>query len=273
MNNYNLKLLIIFGCGIFIILFLGVFRPFDMEIINVWYLLGYGLITILNCLLFYILIPKYFHKNLDIYDGKWYEHLPYDIGNIVCIGIGNFLFSGYVERSSEITWIWFWRYQAYTLAIGLMLSSVIYLVVKSLKLIQRVGEVESMNESLQYQLKQATINQTLVFDSETRNEKLVLQSNDLICIKAEGNYSSFYYNDGDKVVSKLLRLSLKNVESIIETSSNFSRSHRSYIININKIVKINSVGANYQIWVDGLIEPLPASRQNISDLKKTIETK
>jgi DNA-binding LytR/AlgR family response regulator len=207
-----------------------------------------------------------------IYDDFCSKHLYIDFANIISIGIANFLYAGYFEQScSKITWKWFWRFQFYTFAIGAIISIVTYWVVRSIKLKQQLKEVESINATLHQQLLQIKPKETFVFESETRNEKLIIQSNDLICIKAEGNYSMFYYIDSDKTNSKLLRLSLKSAETIVESNTSFSRSHRSYVVNCTKIVKINSIGSNYQIWVHGLAEPLPASRQNIADLKQNIE--
>jgi uncharacterized protein involved in tolerance to divalent cations len=271
MSNRNISLLIIIGCGLFIIVFLGIFRPFEVEFRSIWSLIVYGFITITSCLFYYYLIPLLTNKESFILEDVCTKYLPLEFANIITIGIGNFLFAGYIEHTCTITWKWFWRYQFYTVSIGAILSVVLYWLVKSLKLKQQLKEVESINQTLQQQLVQVKVKETFVFESETRNEKLIIQSNDLICIKAEGNYSMFYYFEGDKTNSKLLRLSLKYAETIVEANASFSRSHRSYVVNCTKIIKINSIGSNYQLWVQGLQEPLPASRQNIADLKCNIE--
>lgn len=138
---------------------------------------------------------------------------------------------------------------------------------KSINLELQLSKVDSINKTLEQKLQQTSSNDTLIFESESKNEKLILHSNDLICIKAEGNYSSFYYDDGGKTNVRLLRLSLKNAETMVESNPTFLRSHRSYIINITKVENITAAGSNFQIWVAGLTDPLPASKQNIADLK------
>jgi DNA-binding LytR/AlgR family response regulator len=206
-----------------------------------------------------------------VFEAKFHlKYLPLDIANLITIGIGNYFYAGFIENSCERGWDWFWRYQFYTFTIGIIIVALAYLVVTSVKLKMKLNDVQKINSSLLHKLKQVSNNQVFVFESETRNEKLVVYSDDLICIKAEGNYSKFYYILDDKVITKLLRLSLKNSETIIHKSTAFSRSHRSYIVNINKITNIQATGSGYQMWVNGLAEPLPASRQNIADLKQSI---
>lgn len=261
----------IIACGIFIVLFLGIFKPFEMTEVGIWNLLGYGLITIFTCWFYYIVIPHYFISiKRTIEENIYLKQLPIDCANILTIGTLNFLYSVYVDKTSDLTWLWFWRYQFYTFSIGAILSVILFFVVRNIHLKARLEEVEKINEILEHKIAKANENQALVFESETRNEKVMVQSNDLICIKAEGNYSLFLYAMNGSIQSKLLRLSLKNAEAIIGDNQLFSRSHRSYIVNTEKIKKIKSVGNSYQLWVEGLSEPLPASRQNISDLKSNI---
>jgi hypothetical protein len=267
-KNDKLKLYIILASGLFIAVFLGVFKPFEMANVGFFHLLGYGVITIFSCSIYYFLIPRYFLQvDANIDDNIVFKQLPIDFANIITIGTLNFFYSVYIDKTSSLTWQWFFRYQLYTFAIGAMLSFVIYFIVRSIRLKERLEEVEKINELLEHKIAKAKENETLVFESEMKNEKVVVQTNDLICVKAEGNYSQFNYTMNGIVQSKLLRLSLKNVETIIGENQIFSRSHRSYIVNTDKIIKIRSTGNNFQIWVDGLLEPLPASRQNIADLK------
>jgi hypothetical protein len=271
-NDDHLKLYIIIGCGVFIILFLGIFKPFGINVSNIWFLLGFGLITTLSCFLHYMLLPYLFHYKLYTHSQRITDNLPSDIANLITIGTGNFLYAAKFDPETSFCWKWFWYYQAYTMSIGLIIMFFIMLITGSVRMKRHLKEVEDLNFALQNQLRQ-TANRTLIFEAETRNDKLVLYSDDLVCIKAEGNYSMFFYLLGDKVSSKLLRLSLKNAEEIVGQHPCFSRSHRSYIINVNKITRIQSSGNNYQLWVNGMGEPLPASRQNISELRHILKAK
>jgi len=270
-KNDTLKLYIILASGLFITVFLGVFKPFEMENVGVFHLLGYGVITIFSCYIYYFLIPRFILKvETDIDDTIVFKQLPIDFANILTIGTLNFFYSVFIDKTSSLTWHWFFRYQLYTFAIGSMLSFVMFFIVRSIRLKAQLEEVERINEMLEHKIAKSKEQETLVFESETKNEKVVVQTQDLICIKAEGNYSQFHFSLNGKIQTQLLRLSLKNIETIIGNNPLFSRSHRSYIVNTDKIKKIRSVGNSFQIWVEGLSEPLPASRQNIADLKSNI---
>ena len=263
-------LYLIGGCGVFIVLFLGIFQPFDHQKYSFVSLGFYGLITVTSCTIYYYILPNVTKQKILFCDEKWYQYLHIDIANIATIGTANFLYASLLEHSAQLNWKWFLRYQFYTFSIGTIISIGIYWIVRNIQLKQRLTEVEAVNEMLMHKIAKADENKTLVFESETKNEKVVVQTCDLICVKAEGNYSQFHYTMNGIMHSKLLRMSLKNAEKIVDGNKTFSRSHRSYIVNTDKVRKIQSVGNSYQIWVEGLQEPLPASKQNIDDLKASI---
>lgn len=67
-----------------------------------------------------------------------------------------------------------------------------------------------------------------------KNKRIILVDlKDVICIKAEGHYCSLYTEDNEY----LCNLSLSDLESALSIAS-FTRVHRSYIANLDKICEI-----------------------------------
>lgn len=107
----------------------------------------------------------------------------------------------------------------------------------------------------------------LSFNSKSINRKitvntdgklLFLDSDEILYAESDGNYSTIYLTDGQKIV---LTKKLKEVNEILPEES-FFRIHNSYIINLNKIKEF--------LKTDGYVvlnsnHKIPVSRQKKSD--------
>lgn len=92
----------------------------------------------------------------------------------------------------------------------------------------------------------------------TDGKLLFLESDDILYAESDGNYSTIYLADGQKIV---LTKKLKEVNELLPKDS-FFRIHNSYIINLNKIKEF--------LKTDGYVvlqsnHKIPVSRQKKSD--------
>lgn len=92
----------------------------------------------------------------------------------------------------------------------------------------------------------------------TDGKLIFLNSDEIMYAESDGNYSTLYLDDGNKVV---LTKKLKEVDDIL-TLENFFRVHNSYIVNINKVKEF--------IKTDGYLvlqsnDRIPVSRQKKSN--------
>ncbi|MEM8847196.1 MAG: LytTR family DNA-binding domain-containing protein [Bacteroidota bacterium] len=107
----------------------------------------------------------------------------------------------------------------------------------------------------------------LNFNAESPSKKITintdgklvfLHSDDILYAESDGNYSTIYLSDGQKI---LLTKKLKEVNTLLPDHS-FFRIHNSYIINLNKIKEF--------LKTDGYVvlesnHKIPVSRQKKSD--------
>jgi two-component system LytT family response regulator len=107
----------------------------------------------------------------------------------------------------------------------------------------------------------------LNFNSSSINKKITLNtdgklifldSDEILYAESDGNYSTIFLTDGDKIV---LTKKLKEVNALLPDDS-FFRIHNSYIINLNKIKEF--------LKTDGYVvlksnHKIPVSRQKKSD--------
>jgi len=112
-----------------------------------------------------------------------------------------------------------------------------------LNVLKQPFEVEDLIEAINQTLQKKYLSQ-LKFKSNSSQEYLFLKKNDthekvyisdILFIKSEGNYCATNVANGEKYIN---RISLSEISSLLN-SKDFKKSHRSYLVNINKIDSIN----------------------------------
>lgn len=100
--------------------------------------------------------------------------------------------------------------------------------------------------------------------------KLSISSEDLLYVASEDNYVKIFYEQGEKVISYMLRSTTKNIEDSF--GKNLVRCHRSYLVNINKIKLFNNERDNMFITLkNSLVNPLPVSRSYRENVETLLE--
>lgn len=103
-----------------------------------------------------------------------------------------------------------------------------------IKAVDYVAEIKSKEDALQ--------NQVLIPKTNTVNGKItipqlngfeVINTSDILYCKADDNYTEIFLNTNKK---KLVSKTLKYFEDILKDTS-FARVHKSYLVNVNEVVK------------------------------------
>ncbi len=252
-----------FFIGVFVFAFLFFFKPFGLHMAPTTMLLkitiGYGLVTfivmIINYFLFSFPLKKYFKES----GWKVWKEIAITGWILICIGIGNMLFSYYGGFiSMNMTFTNFLYIQLYTIAVGIF--PIIFIVLSTqIRLNKRYTKgAETLNKSLKKHIENDSTNTVTIADEEQKN-KIELNPNDLLYIAAADNYVEVYYRKGDALKKEILRNSIKNIEN-----QNFPflfRTHRSYLVNINNIHSVSGNSQGYKVQFNGAdIEELPVAR-------------
>ena len=94
-----------------------------------------------------------------------------------------------------------------------------------------------------------------------------IRINTILTITAADDYTEIYSNDGNK---KLVFKKVQEWEDRIPEQY-FCRIHRSTIINISEIKKIEPwYNQSYHIYIDGIDEPLTMSRRYFKSIKNKL---
>ncbi len=88
----------------------------------------------------------------------------------------------------------------------------------------------------------------------------LVNTEDIIRIEADGNYSTFYITDGRKVIgSKAIK---EYEKSLIDKG--FHRIHKSHLININKLSYFDKTDSGDVVMTDGTVVPVALRKREMS---------
>ena len=104
--------------------------------------------------------------------------------------------------------------------------------------------------------------------SQLKKESLSFYPSQLIYAESESNYVNFYIQSVDKVQKKVIRNSIADIEQQLAHIPFLARTHRAFIVNLNKIKtkKGNSLG--YRLRLQGTDAEIPVSRNNTRSFSK-----
>ncbi|MEF3079738.1 LytR/AlgR family response regulator transcription factor [Winogradskyella poriferorum] len=103
-----------------------------------------------------------------------------------------------------------------------------------IKAVDYVTEIKSKEEALQDQVlvpKTNAVNGKITLPQQDGFE--VIETADIMYCKADDNYTEIYLNNNKK---KLVSKTLKYIEESLK-DGNFARVHKSYLVNVNEVVK------------------------------------
>ncbi len=95
--------------------------------------------------------------------------------------------------------------------------------------------------------------------SDSPKEVFSVQFDDLLYLKSDNNYVSVFYTVNQSVKEQLIRTSLKQLEKELDNPL-LIRCHRSYIINLSKVVSCKNDGHALLLFLTDLESPLRVSR-------------
>lgn len=119
------------------------------------------------------------------------------------------------------------------------------------------AEIEALKTGLQ---QPSATNHLIVFRDENEKVKFSVQKSDLLFLESTDNYVSVFYNLGDKVQRKLLRNTLKNLETMLNANG-MIRCHRSFMVNTTNIEFMQREGRKFTIKLRHHEKPVPVSEK------------
>jgi len=112
--------------------------------------------------------------------------------------------------------------------------------------------------------------QLVHFKSDYTKDSLSIRVSLLLFIRAANNYIEIFWKENDIVKSQMVRTSLKKAEEVLDEYKFIFKCHRSFLININFIDKIEGSIQGYKLYFDKVDFAVPVSKNFAYILKELI---
>jgi len=273
-ENSKQGLGICLSIGVFIASFCYFFKPFGLDQVSSTGLLGYGLVSFVVCSLFIVVLPLIFKFYLKTEGWKIYKELLWIFLIVISLAIANYYYSGLFFDRSDNT-ISTFLFVVFCTALIALIPAIAIILYKQLfvykKIIRDTQKLET-KIALQTLVHQKLDNSTqaISFISENNNDNLSVQSNDICYLSSSGNYVEIFYHKEGIIEKKLLRNNISKIEKQLVKFPRLARCHRSFIINLDKIVKVNGNLQGYQLKFEGIDKLVPVSRSYTKLIKSEI---
>ena len=257
--------------GLFIFVFLAVFKPFGLSTIEEGLMLqlsGYGVLSTVVLWLAFT-VGKVAHQR---YSRTTYWTLKQILIlaaiEFWVIASLNWAYTTYLYGQH----ISYPRFIFITLAVGIM-PTVLFLMILERALSQRNNqEAKLLTDRLDDYRTVVPVptQQSDVMELRDGSSEWKLPYDHLILVKAEGNYVNVYFEEGGAVLSKLIKTSMNSVYDRIAHKPMIKQCHRSYIVNFYKVEQITGNARNFNLHIDQVGFTVPVSRSFPKEFIRTL---
>ena len=253
--------------GLFVFLFLYIFRPFylaQFEIIILEYTLGIGIIAFLAT--FAILyIPALIFK-------EYFNEDNWTIGRnlflmaigITFIGILLWYFGEMYKEPYNLRRLSLLEFLTFTFLVSLIpLTLFVFINEKNVRerREKKVFEIKEIKRKKEISISKKLANEISI-NSDNGKENISFFINDLVYITSQGNYASFFLKrEKEDLKEKILRVTLTKIEEKLKEYPNVIRCHKSYIVNTNFIIDISGNARGYLLKSNFISFDIPVSRK------------
>jgi LytTr DNA-binding domain len=248
--------------GTFVALFLFLFKPFGTTVAPGAHwtyfklCLLYGLVTVVVVVAVNVL-TKLFPKLFEEEHWVVWKEILFNLFFISCIGAGNMLLAHFMWRT-PLNARSFWDWQFITFTVGIF-PTVVGAFVKQMKLSKQY-EQEAAQIAPKPHAVHVTNEQKIVLEGDNQQENLSLQPDQLVYISAADNYVRVYYLENGQLLNKMLRATMKKMEDAVVAYPYLFRCHRTYLVNMEMVVKVSGNAQGYRLHLKNLEETIPVSR-------------
>ncbi len=257
------KLLLIAFLGVFTLIFLTVYIPFNM---NEWGGSTFGYVSIGIAVLLisqFLLRPIFKTQNF-----KWYQLILWGAAEILLMTYLIYLIYGPVLITlSE-------KVDEYLLTLKYVCLIILCPYIFFVWYLALRHKFSSFKKVAPNSLSPSrTGSELLTITGENNKVILAINYDRLLYVKSSGNYLDIYYLKGETASKELVRVSLKELEAKI-TDSSIVRIHRSYMVNKHKISSFKKTRKGYQLLVQHAPEEiLPVSLGYKDKFEEALEIK
>ncbi|MEO0732674.1 MAG: LytTR family DNA-binding domain-containing protein [Bacteroidota bacterium] len=250
--------------GTFVFVFLFFFQPFDLQdaffgrdpgLMSV-----FGLISAGVTLLFLVVLPVLFPSNWSDRWRGWHQVL-YLMFALLVIATVNGIYLNWLNEAS-FNWADYGQIIGQTFGLGLFPLAFLFLLEANYTLRRNRETAAALN---------ATLAATTEVHTITLPDGPVLSPTDLLYVRAFGNYVRFVYRAREEVREHVARTTLATIEQNPDHAK-LLRCHRSYLVNPERIARVEGNSQNLELILDVADWRVPVSRSFAGSIKTSLRS-
>ncbi len=263
--KHNTKVIFFISIGVFVFLFL--FQPLQIDALGTrdkyFLVIGLGIITFLSLSLNMLILPSLFSKILNGSAWNVKKEIFWDVWILFTVSVGYFLYYkalGIMEFGFDMI--------IKLILIAIVPISVLITFNRNRLLRTHLRSARELNKKLQ---ENKTLPDKLVhFKSDYQKDNLSIKVSMILLIRSANNYIEVFWREGQAVKNQMVRYSLIKAEEILKEYKFILKCHRSYLVNIKHIDKIEGNSQGYRLFFENVDFPAPVSKIYVERLKELI---
>lgn len=251
--------------GLFVFLFLILFRPFGLHELRspqqFFIYAGYGIITAAIIIFHSTFSPLLFPNHFDELNWTVLKEIVHSVAVIMVIGIGNVLYSYYLHFF-DLSTDTFLRFQLITLIVA-ALPVTLMIMLRQIRLLKNnLREAHLLSSQIKPSYPEVTVTQEkeLLLLAENEKDQFSISADTVLYIGAADNYIEIVFKSEHEIKRRLLRCSLKRAEQQLEMFKQFYRCHRTYIVNLTRVQAVTGNAQGYKLIFEKHEQQIPVSR-------------
>lgn len=263
-------------CVAIVIFILAIFEPFNFRLNSlgqVWVLVGFALLTMLVTSIAFVLFPKIFKRFYN--PDKWTtgKSLLNNVFFLIIMGIGVVCYDYFIvmKQLPEYFPMGFLVDLFAALTIGIVPLSIITIITQNNALKRNLNSSKEINQMLSERINISPKQEDLIILNKSTKESISIRPEDILYMESEGNYVNVHYRQDEKVTSKQIRSTIKQMEESLQNHPMFIRCHRAFIVNINYISNAEGNAQGYQLTLSNVPLEIPVSRTYLKNIKDALQ--
>lgn len=261
-----------FGIAISVFLFIQFFQPFSADTFEfenkLIFLAGFGVIVLMIFLVSQLIFQStlLFREN-ENHDNSIYIPLYYFFQTAAT----TLAFIFYIRFVGQVNITFNIVIRVVFICLSLPIAMHLKLKIDSYQVRQKklLLDTRSMQDKLK-QFSESYSNKHIEIVSDNESDNFRIQVSDIVYVKSADNYVEIGYHDEGIVKKKMVRNTLRNIEQQLSEFNNFIRTHRTGLVNIQYIDKLNKNFNSYWLSLDKTKETIPVSRQYLMAVKELL---
>jgi hypothetical protein len=179
---------------------------------------------------------------------------------LMCIGLTSY-FAGFIMESPASRWNLLTFFDSFSRSV---LIGIIPLLLPSILNIRFAFTPEIYQEFNPKEISSNNItSETIIhIQSKAKKEKLSFSPDEFLFAESSGNYVVFHLCKQEKTYEVLIRNSITEIQTQLADIPSFLRTHRAFIVNVEKVISKNGNSLGYQLRLKNHSQTVPVSRQN-----------